>query len=632
MTSWHADFSVGGWRVSPKLSNIDRDGQTVGVKRKSMAVLVCLADANGEVVSRNDIMDAVWPGMTVTDDVLTQSIVELRKAFNDDAKHPKIIETIPRVGFRLVTVVTPAGETKDAHRKTRIDLLAAAIAAIGVAIWILFAVQEDARQPVIRVEEPQSIAVLPFVNNSSDPDQEYFSDGLSEEILNLLSEIPGLKVVGRTSSFAFKGKNEDLRVIGRALGVTALLEGSVRKSGDEVRITTNLIDTSDGTQIWSETYNRTMTDIFAVQDDVAAAIIEALQIHVGTNPTRGRPTGNTEAYALYLKARVLLDSQHGKEAIDLLKQATEIDPAFAEAFELLAFGYWQQAGSSIDIAEGQRLCNEAAAKALALESELTFAQALYRLTSLESHFDRSAIEMLEQAWREQPSNSAPLRVLIFELTYRGYLHEAHRYAVQFVEQDPLSPIANYNLGESFVALGLTSEAFPPLRLSLELDNAFAKWFVPAFDLVEGRDNIAIKYYEADLKSAGITDTAWVRDLVTGARDPVTGQAYLDSHVPRILASLPDENALDWQFNFAVWYLAFGFFDRYYEEIFAAGPNDRKWSDADVQVWQGTVFRRLGFTAHPRYLKAAEMLGMFDVWEQRGPPDFCEKVGGEWMCE
>jgi TolB-like protein len=135
---------------------------------------------------------------------------------------------------------------------------------------------------------------------SDDPGNEYFSDGLSEDILTLLANIPDLKVIGRTSSFAFKGKNEDLRVIGQSLGVKTVLEGSVRKSGDRVRITAQLIDVSDGTHIWSESYDRTMTDIFSVQDDVAAAIIDALQIHVGTYPTRGRPTENSEAYALFL--------------------------------------------------------------------------------------------------------------------------------------------------------------------------------------------------------------------------------------------------------------------------------------------------------------------------------------------
>ncbi len=244
MASWHADFLVGGWRVSPKLTNISKGGQTVGVTHKSMAVLVCLADANGEVVSRNDIMDDVWPGMVVTDDVLTQSIVELRKAFDDDAKHPRVIETIQKVGFRLIVRVAPASEVSGAASSTEVPraarqylIAALALLGVGIALWFLLDRQESARQPVILVEESPSIAVLPFVNMSDDPGNEYFSHGLSEEILNLLARIPELKVIGRTSSFAFKGQNEDLRVIGETLGVKTVLEGSVRKSGERVRIT-----------------------------------------------------------------------------------------------------------------------------------------------------------------------------------------------------------------------------------------------------------------------------------------------------------------------------------------------------------------------------------------------------------
>ena len=635
MSSWHTDFVLGGWLVSPKLNRISKDGLTVGIKHKSMAVLVLLADADGEVLDRDEIMDSIWPGMEVTDDVLTQSIVELRKAFDDDARHPAIIETISRVGFRLIVPVTLASRTArptTVLATNRHRMMAIVLVVVGVLLWSQLGRQDVGRNPVITVYEPPSIAVLPFVNMSDNPENEYFSEGLSEEILILLGRIPGLKVIGRTSSFAFKGKNEDLRVIGQTLGVNTLLEGSVRTSGDQLRVSAQLIDVVDGTKIWSKTYDRTMTEVFEVQDDVSAAIISALQIHVGGMPNRGRPTESSEAYLLFLKARGLLDAQQGEEAIKLLRQAMELDPNFAEAIELLAFGYWQQGGTSIPLARAQELCNETAAIALAIEPDLTFARALYQLTSLESRSDRVALEMLEQAWREQPSNSARLRTLIYEMTYRGYLREAHQFAVQFVELDPRSPVAHYSLGESFVALGHTSEASLSLRISLELDNYFAKWFVPEFDLVEGRDESAIAHYEAELKSDGIGDLSWVRELVTAARDPNKGKEYLDSRVPQIVASLPEEYASDWQVTLNRWYLAFGFLDHYYEEIFAAGPNAEVWTLADVYVWLGTIFRRVGFTEDPRYLEVAELLGMFDIWEQRGPPDFCEKLEGRWICE
>jgi TolB-like protein/DNA-binding NarL/FixJ family response regulator len=546
------------------------------------------------------------------------------------------------IGFPVTVIVswiyqwTPAGimteQEADAAGYTepigigrQIDFVIIVLLIIAVG-WLAY--DKTIVPPVLE----NSIAVLPFVNMSSDPEQEFFSDGMSEELLNLLAKIDGLKVIGRTSSFAFKGKNEDLRVIGQALGVKTVLEGSVRKSGDEVRITAQLIDVSDGAHIWSETYDRTMIDIFAVQDDVAAAIISALQIHVGANPTRGRPTENTEAYTLFLKARTLLNAQNGRDAIALLRRATELDPDFGEGFELLAYSYWQQGGTSISMVEAQRLLNDAASKALDINPDLALAKALHRFTGGYDQPGQTIIGALEQAWRAQPGNTVHLRPLINELTYVGYHREAHRYAEQFVDLDPLSSVAHYSLGETLFATGHATEAMAPLAFASELDNQYAKWFVPAVHLAEKHDDSAIAQTVAALARDGIVDSSWVGELVANARDPVNGQAYLDRHIPQIVASMPDEFAGEWQNALAVWYLLFGFLDRYYELIFEAGPNAGIWTDADLHVWKGTVLRQGGFTAHPKYLEVAESLGIIDVWEQRGPPDFCEKTGGEWVCE
>ena len=493
------------------------------------------------------------------------------------------------------------------------------------------ALATDSAQEIVATEVRQSIAVLPFVNMSSDPEQEYFSDGLSEEILNLLAKIPELKVIGRTSSFAFKGKNEDLRIIGRALGVNTLLEGSVRKSGDRVRITAQLIDVSDGAHIWSETYNRTMTDIFAVQDDVAAAIIDALQIHVSANPTRGRPTENTEAYALFLKARASINTYEFRDAEEILLEAIELDPKFAEAYELLAFSYWWLAGTVVKAAEGQKLMGEAAAKALAIDPELVLAQAMYQSGNIETWSLLGEIEAFERAVREQPSNTAPLRALTSKLMKAGYLQEALTFAKRRVELEPLSPAANNRLSEVLLAVGRTSEAIAALELADQLGSTAAKWVIGAMNLVEKRDDIAITHFEAWLQQYDYPDTTWIRELVTGARDPVTGQAYLDSRIPQIVAAMPEEEAYDRQRTLTMWYLAFGFFDRYFELILNIDL-DSTWTDADSLVYAGTIFSRLGFTAHPKYLEVAESLGIVELWELRGPPDFCEKVGGQWVCE
>jgi TolB-like protein len=492
--------------------------------------------------------------------------------------------------------------------------------------------QEGRSEALVKSYGDKSIAVLPFLNMSDDASNEYFSDGISEEILNLLGRIPSLKVIGRTSSFGFKGKNEDLRVIGQKLGVRTLLEGSVRKSGDRVRITAQLIDVADGAQMWSEIYDRDLTDIFAVQDDVAAAIIDALRLHVGTVPTRGRPTNSTEAYSLFLRARVLFNTHKGMEAVELLSQAVALDPNFAEAFELQAISYWTESGVIFPIQEGFALSGEAAAAALAIDPGLSFAQAIYHLTVGQNRSYVSGIEALQRAWRENPNNPAPLRSLIYQLEYAGYLRQAHHFARQWVDVEPLAPMANYSLGETLFSIGQLEKAMAPLNFAYDLDEGFASWFVPDVHLIEGRDEIAISQYEASLGRAGISDTTWIRGLIKDARDPIDGLANVNRHIKQVLASIPDEQFYFIQGVMSSWYLPLGYLDEYYERLFAYGPNDQMATDADIWFWQGTVFRQGGFTSHPRYLEAAEALGVTDIWDKLGPPDFCEKSEGKWVCE
>ncbi len=517
------------------------------------------------------------------------------------------------------------------------------IAVLTVAL-VMFAVERffllpstvtagDSAQEVVATEVQQSIAVPPFVNMSDDAGNEYFSDGLSEEILNLLAKIRGLKVIGRTSSFAFKGKNEDLRVIGDALGVTTVLEGSVRKSGDRVRITAQLVDVSDGAHIWSETYDRTMTDIFAVQDDVAAAIIDALQIHVGTAPTRGRPTESLDAYALFLKARVAANMLDSRVAEALLKEIIQLDPNFAEAYELLAFTYWGMAGVEVKAAEAQALAGEASAKAIAIDPDLIYARALHKAAIFGPKLRLRKLEAFEQAAHEQPDNVMILDALIVLLAEHGYLEEALRFAERFVELDPLSPLANFHLSTMLYAVGRTSEAIAPSEIikQMNLDPTLWQWTLVGIDVVEGRNDDAIAYIESWLQQNDYPNPGWFRELVTAAQDPASGQAYLDDHIPQIIAAMPEDDGLDWQYGLTISYLYFGFLDRFFELIYTTGLTDTTWGGG-LYTWIGNIFRRQGFTAHPKYLEVTKLLGIIDTWEQRGPPDFCEKLGSEWVCE
>jgi TolB-like protein/DNA-binding SARP family transcriptional activator len=472
--------------------------------------------------------------------------------------------------------------------------------------------------------------VLPFVNMSSDPEQEYFSDGLSEEILNLLAKVPGLKVIARTSSFAFKGKNEDVRSIGQTLGVSTVLEGSVRKSTDRVRVTAQLIDVGSGAHLWSETYDRMMTDIFEMQDSVASEILDALQIHVAAAPTRGRPTEDTEAYSLFLKGRAALNRSEGTAAKEFARKAIELDPMFAQAHELLARSFWNS-GSSMDAAGAQRGTFDAAAKALAIDPSLLIAQALRISGDLENYSFAREIEALERILREEPNDAGAANMLAYNLIFNGYFEEALGISEHLVEVDPLSAAAHSSLYGSLRSNGRRSQALASLRLAEQLDSPGTKWVLAMESLVDGRDEIAIQYLETLLREQN-QPIDWVRKLIVGARDPATGQAHLDRQISQLMASLPEDISSQVLIDSTYFYLVFGFLDRYFELIFELGVSDREWVDSELPVGWGLLDRRSGFTEHPRFLEVAEAFGMIELWEQRGPPDFCEKVSGQWICE
>ena len=233
-----------------------------------------------------------------------------------------------------------------------------------------------------------SIAVLPFADMSSAKNQEYFSDGLSEELLDVLAKIPQLRVIGRTSSFQFKGKNEDLRVIGSKLGVDHLLEGSVRKEGDRVRITAQLIKVTDGSHLWSETYDRTLDDVFKVQDEIAGAVARAMEVTLlaGKLPARSEPA-NIEAHNLYLEGRYYRERRSKddyEKAIASFKKSIAADATFAPPWAGLGLGlrppngHWDHAPTDTGIAQAR----DAAQHALALDPQLVEAHAalVYLLT------------------------------------------------------------------------------------------------------------------------------------------------------------------------------------------------------------------------------------------------------------
>jgi TolB-like protein/Tfp pilus assembly protein PilF len=320
----------------------------------------------------------------------------------------------------------------------------------------------------------KSIAVLPFTDMSEKKDQEYFADGMAEEILDLLARIPGLKVIGRTSSFQFKGKTEDLRSIGTQLGVAYVLEGSVRKSGDHVRVTAQLIDSKDGARIWSQSYDRNLSDVLKMQDEIAASLVRALQIEVGAGEFGARPAlRNTEAYTRYLQGVHALDrgdKQGFEEARGYFQRTLSLDPSFEAAatrlaqmyFTLGLFGFMPPAIAF----EKARQTDE-----LALKLDPNNANAHAGLSAIHDIYDwdwDAADRELKLALALAPNDENVLCLAAQHSTILGRWDEALTQNNACLVQDPLSTAAYTALSYVQLSRGQSTEAEAALRRALEI--------------------------------------------------------------------------------------------------------------------------------------------------------------------
>ena len=333
-----------------------------------------------------------------------------------------------------------------------------------------------------------SIAVVPFVNRSRDEGDEYFSDGLADELLNVLANVNGLRVTARSSAFAFKGKGATAAEIGRALEVDTLLEGSVRKAGNRVRISVQLVSVSDSSHLWSETYDRTLEDIFAVQDDIAQSVVTKLRTtlvgeEVGSSPsgaereeiaraTKGRGT-DPEAHRLYLLSRHLigLGTREGlAKAIGYLREGVGRDPKNALVWSQLSLAYSRQASRGwVPVMEGYRLAREAAQRVLALEPDL--AEGHLRMAWIQMYHDwdfRGAESSCARALALSPSNAAVLHAMGTVAMTLGRLEEAIGLNRRALEQDPLSGVSYHTLGFALHKVGRFEEADAAYRKALEL--------------------------------------------------------------------------------------------------------------------------------------------------------------------
>jgi serine/threonine-protein kinase len=375
----------------------------------------------------------------------------------------------------------------------------------------------------------KSIAVLPFVNMSADKNDEYLSDGVSEELITALSKITGLQVKARTSSFAFKGKNEDIQKIGELLHVSHLLEGSVAKAGNKLRITAQLIQASDGNHEWSDTYDREMQDIFAVRSEVAQQVAATLKVRLLGEEKKQldkKPTENLEAYNLYRQGRYYGDrvSEEGiKKALPFFEQAIQKDPRFALAYAGMADTYVAAADAFIAPREAFSKAKEAALKAIELDDTLAEAHASLGLVHYHYDWDWAAAEKeFKRALVLNPQSAWSYAVYSQFLGEMGRVDEANEQGRRSLEIDPLSVTARWCLGWAFLSAGRSDEAIEQLSKAVELDptSAWARTFLGRAYLIKGMQQRAMQ--ELETARRGEPDDVFVLALL-GYGYAVTGR-------------------------------------------------------------------------------------------------------------
>jgi len=531
------DFRIGQWLVQPTLNSISDHESSKRVEPKMMQVLVHLAAHAGQVVSKEQLMGAAWPDTFVTDDVLLRCISELRKALSDDPREPRFIQTIAKKGYRLMAPVewmdrsaevapgvepsaggqVAPGDSRPGRRVLLIGFatsLALALLAVAYFSWHRWAARPGSGQ------EKSALLVLPFQNLSADAEQEYFSDGLTEEMITQLARLQPerLAVIARTSSMHYKGTNQTIDQIGRELGVDYVLEGSVRREGQRVRISAQLIRASDQAHVWADSYDRELSGILTVQSEVAQAVAREIRItlseHEQTRLASTRPVV-PEAHETYLKGRFFWNKRTPeglRKAIEHFERAIEIDAGYAAPYTGLADSHLLLLEHA-DTPPEQDLpkARAAALKALEIDSELAEAHTSVAMIKFCQDWDWAGAEKdFQRAITLNPNYVTAHHWYALLMATTGRLDEARVEIERAVKLDSLSSLMRTAAGwRVYAAARQYAQAAHELRLGIELDplSGTARRRLGAVYVLTGKHKEAIAELREGVRLSGETPIA-----------------------------------------------------------------------------------------------------------------------------
>lgn len=504
-------LQIGEWTVYPDSDRISRGDTEAKLEPKAMKVLLCLAQNAGKVVKRETLENTVWTNMIVGYDAVSATIIKIRKALGDDSRNPKYIETLSKKGYRLIAEVKPVScEETNLHaqpvlqdtdedpfnssisavpqspvRNVKAQLISAIVGLIIILIgWQILDTQPQL-QPAstdrttsspIENQTP-AVVVLPLKNLSNDPQQDYFSEGITEDIITDLSKIGSLRVVARQSANYFRNSRASPEEVGIDLGVNYIIEGSIQKAGDRVRVNIQLTDVEKGQHLWAERFDRKLNDIFAIQDEITRQIIKAMTITLSAQEAESvmyRTTTNFKAYDAFLRGLALSNNRNREShdaAMESYRRAIELDPNYARAYGAMAVlvtrGYrfnW----TDLSISEAQERSLQLAKKAVELDQSTP---QIYWALSFVHLFRREYQEAEEAALQSvklSPNYADGYGILAFVSNWRGKPEDAVNYINKAIE---LNPYYTYdypwNLGLAYYSLGQYENAVENLKKALE---------------------------------------------------------------------------------------------------------------------------------------------------------------------
>jgi adenylate cyclase len=616
-------YEFAGFRLDPAehlLRMIETD-EIVSVSPRAFDALVYFVERRGRLIDKTALMKALWPRTVVEENSLTQTISTLRRALGEKPGEQRFITTVAGRGYRFV----------------------APVSAVGPAV----APSEIAGSQTISPAE-KSVAVMPFACFTGDPEKEYFGDGVAEELIHLLARIPGLKVPARTSSFAYKGRGTDVRQVARDLGVATVLEGSVRSAGDRIRVTAQLIDGRSGYHLWSRSFDRKFDDIFKLQDELAGAILQTLEVNIGAKLPATvlpePPTPSVEAYQLYLQGRGMIvrgDPVSLQAALRCFEKAIGVDPRFARAHAGLSIAQTSLVSmgaateSLLSDAERNAQC------ALALDPGLSDVYA--SLGALSAYRARwiDCERYCRKALALNPLDPIPhnmdAQVL---LAATGRLRASLRRSQESRRLGPGDSISALGVAVAQIILNQDSDAFASIRLAVDLGMPRSTPPLPfmecALAMNAGRYAEAAAHINTFLPpeirvAGGEAVVRLVYAAAAGAADrgsAIEALQALRAGAARAAMARPVMMMLSIN-----WFTRLGALDLAYDLALATLDEFESTGVLSGTIHVATYWlpEMRPFRQDARFQGVVKRLGLMEYWRQYGPPDDCDLQDGTLIC-